>query len=61
MPKFLTLRQFAERYQISRSSIYRLIAAGAVITVKVGRSVRITNELAVAWERGLLPPANDNG
>jgi excisionase family DNA binding protein len=59
--KFLTIRQFAEQYQVSRSTIYRLLATGRVVSVKIGRSVRITVESAVAWERGLLPPANDNG
>lgn len=59
--RFLTIRQFAEQYQVSRSTIYRLLAAGEVISVKIGRSVRITEDSAVAWERGLQPPANDNG
>jgi excisionase family DNA binding protein len=61
MTRFLTIRQFMERYQVSRSTVYRLIGSDAIQPVKIGRAVRIPAESATAWELGLAPPANDNG
>lgn len=52
-PKFLTLAQFGERYQLSRSTIYRLANSGAVTIIKFGRSSRISLEEAEAWAAAL--------
>ena len=60
MAKLLTIKQFMDRYQISRSTVNRLIAKGAVLTVKIGRAVRIPTESADSWAKGLLHAANDN-
>ena len=40
-PKFITLGQFCQRYQVSRSTIYRLAHDGAFTIVEFGRSSRI--------------------
>ena len=51
--KFLTLAQFSQRYQVSRSTIYRLVQSGAVTIVKFGRSSRIAFDQAEAWAASL--------
>jgi excisionase family DNA binding protein len=57
--RFLTIRQFMDRFQLSRSTVYRLIGAGMIVTVKIGRSVRIPEASAESWEHGLTA-GNDN-
>ena len=52
-PKFLTLAQFADRYQVSRSTIYRLAQGGAFEIIKFGRSSRIAFDEAEAWAASL--------
>lgn len=52
-PKFLTLDQFAKRYQVSRSTIYRLAQSGAFTIIKFGRSSRIAFDQAEAWAASL--------
>lgn len=52
-PKFLTLAQFADRYQVSRSTIYRLAQKGDFEIVKFGRSSRIAFDEAEAWAASL--------
>lgn len=47
--RFLTLKQFSQRYQVSRSTIYRLAHSGAFTIVKFGRSSRIAFDEAEAW------------
>lgn len=57
-PKFLTLAQFGQRYQVSRSTIYRLAQSGNITIVKFGRSSRIAFDQAEAWAAS-LPPMGD--
>lgn len=52
-PKFITLGQFCQRYQVSRSTIYRLAHGGAFTIVKFGRSSRISLDEAEAWAASL--------
>jgi excisionase family DNA binding protein len=52
-PKFLTLAQFGDRYQVSRSTIYRLAQTGSFEIVKFGRSSRIAFDEAEAWAASL--------
>ena len=52
-PKFITLSQFSQRYQVSRSTVYRLAHAGAITIVKFGRSSRIAFEEAESWAASL--------
>ena len=51
--KFMTLAQFCERYQLSRSTIYRLAQTDAFTIVKFGRSSRIAFDEAEAWAASL--------
>lgn len=53
LPKFMTLGQFCRRYQVSRSTIYRLAHCGAFTVVKFGRSSRIALDEAEAWAASL--------
>lgn len=52
-PKFITLGQFCQRYQLSRSTIYRLAHGRAFTIVKFGRSSRIALNEAEAWAASL--------
>lgn len=51
--KFLTLAQFSHRYQVSRSTIYRLAHRRAISIVKFGSSSRIPMDQAEAWAAAL--------
>lgn len=51
--KFITLNQFCERFQCSRSTVYRLANANAFTIVKFGRSSRIALNEAEAWAASL--------
>lgn len=52
-PKFLTLAQFCQRYQVSRSSAYRAHHQGGFSIIKWGRSSRIAFDEAEAWAASL--------
>lgn len=52
-PKFLTVTQFGQRYQVSRSTVYRLAHSGAFTIVKFGRSSRIALDEVEAWAASL--------
>lgn len=53
-PKFITLGQFCQRYQVSRSTIYRIAREGAFFRiVKFRRSSRIAFDEAEAWAASL--------
>lgn len=51
--KFLTVNQFCQRFQVSRSTAYRLAHAGAFAIIKFGRSSRIAFDEAEAWAASL--------
>ena len=59
-PRFITLAQFGQRYQVSRSTIYRLAHSGAFAIVKFGRSSRISLGEAESWAAS-LPLMGANG
>jgi len=52
-PRFITLSQFCKRYQVSRSTVYRLAHGGAFTIVKFGRSSRIALNDAESWAAAL--------
>lgn len=56
MDKLLTIRQFADRNSVGRSTVYRENAAGRLPFVKVGRATRIRESDAIAWQEALLVP-----
>lgn len=39
---FLSIKDLEARWKVSRAAIYRLIAAGTLQPVKIGRSVRFS-------------------
>jgi excisionase family DNA binding protein len=58
MEKLMTIKQFAERFCVGRSTVYREHDAGRLPFRKIGRASRISESDAVAWFNNL--PVNDN-
>jgi len=55
MSDLLTLNDVADRLQVSRRTVERLVAAGRIRIVRVGRLIRVTErelEAYVAAQRG---------
>ena len=55
MADLLTLDQVADRLQVSRRTVERLVAAGRIRIVRIGRAIRVTErelEAYVAAQRG---------
>lgn len=53
-PRFLTVSEVAEVMRVSRMTVYRLIHAGELPAIRVGKSFRVPNEavlqlLDVTW------------
>lgn len=42
--KLLTLQQVADRLQVSMSTAYRLVYAGEIAVVRIGRNLRVRPE-----------------
>ena len=60
MASLLTISDFKDQYNVSRSTVYRLRETGAIRFVHVGRSVRIPRESAERWFASLIgTEAND--
>ncbi len=53
MAKLMSIRDFAERYSLSRSTVYRLEERGEINFLKIGRSTRISTEVAEQWFQSL--------
>ena len=53
MDRLLSIRDFAERNNVGRSTVYRENQAGRLPFVKVGRATRIRESDAVAWQEAL--------
>jgi excisionase family DNA binding protein len=61
MAALLTINDFTNEYNISRSTVYRLRDKGAVPHVHIGRAVRIRREDAERWYKSLCTDvANDD-
>jgi len=54
--ELLTVPQVAGMMRVSRSSVYRLIEAGRLPCVRVGRVVRVPESGVDAYLRQTLPP-----
>ena len=54
MTEMLRISDFEGRYQVSRSTVYRLRDRGEIIFVHIGRSVRIPRESAERWFAALM-------
>lgn len=57
MASLLTIQNFCEEYNVSRSTVYRLRDSGEVPHVHIGRTVRIRREDAVRWYQSLFDDA----
>lgn len=53
MAELLTINDFMERYSISRSQTYRLVAQKQLTIVKMGTASRIRREDAETWAASL--------
>jgi excisionase family DNA binding protein len=53
LPLLLTVPQVAGQLGIGRSSVYRLIDAGTLPTVAIGRARRVTRAALLAYVEGL--------
>jgi predicted DNA-binding transcriptional regulator AlpA len=64
MTTYMRIKEFLKEYPMSRSSLYRLNATGALPITKFGRSSRIAYVDIQAWEATLDKfcgnAANDN-
>lgn len=54
MDRFITIKQFCESNNISRSTAYREFKAGRLPMCKIGRATRIAERDAVAWQESLI-------
>lgn len=52
--ELMTVSDFCNRYSISRTSLYREVAAGRLMIRKFGSATRIARGDAEAWAGGLL-------
>lgn len=60
MAALLTIQNFCDTYNVSRSTAYRLRDSGDVPHVHIGRAVRIRREDAERWYESLFEKtAND--
>ena len=48
-PRLVTIKDVAERLQVSGRTIHRLIAAGDLIVIRIGRSVRVSEQALKAF------------
>jgi len=51
--KYISINDFCDRFQCSRSTVYRLAHGGAFVIVKVGRSSKIALHEAEKWAASL--------
>jgi len=56
LPTFLTVEELAALLRVNRKTAYDAVAAGEIPGARrVGRTIRITREVVVAWLRGQGP------
>lgn len=56
MTRLLTVDDVAARWQQHKRTVQKLVAAGAIEVVRIGRSVRITEHAVEAYERAHTDP-----
>lgn len=57
-PQFLRVRDFCDRYAVSRATFYRLVRRGDLPLCKVGSASRIKTADAEAWAHALTNEPN---
>ena len=48
-PRLLTIRDVAERLQVSPRTIHRLVASGDLTVIRISRAVRVSEEALKAF------------
>jgi len=56
---FLTVAEVAELMRVSKMTVYRLVHAGDLTAVRVGRSLRVPEEAVHEYLREALPVRED--
>lgn len=54
MKRFITIKQFCEINNCSRSTVYREVKAGRLSLHKMGRASRIAESDGIAWQDQLV-------
>lgn len=54
MERFITIKQFCEQNNCSRSTAYREVKAGRLPLRKIGRASRIAVSDAIIWQEAIL-------
>jgi excisionase family DNA binding protein len=52
VPHLLTIKDVAERLQMSGRTIHRLVASGGLAVIRIGRSVRVSEAALKAFLMG---------
>jgi excisionase family DNA binding protein len=52
----LTVAEVAALMRVSKMTVYRLVHAGELAAVRVGRSFRVPEQAVHSYLRGALPP-----
>lgn len=51
LPQFVTIRQIADRWQVSTETVERRIRSGELPASKLGRCVRVRREILETYEK----------
>jgi excisionase family DNA binding protein len=61
MDSFLTVAEVATRLKLAKMTVYRLIHAGALDAVKVGKSYRVSEKAFNGYLKGARTNGNTSG
>jgi excisionase family DNA binding protein len=50
--RLMTVAEIAERWRVSKMTVYRLVHAGTLRSIKVGRSIRVPESAVASVEQG---------
>ena len=59
--RYITVDELKDRLSISRNHAYRIANSEALETVKIGRSLRVSEESLIRWLDSLSGPKADGG
>ena len=59
--RYITVDDLKDRLSISRNHAYRVANDGSLETVKIGRSLRVSEESLIHWLESLSNPRADGG
>ena len=61
MTRWITVDEMKDRLSISKNKAYQLANDGSLETVKIGRSLRVSEESLNRWLESLSDPKADGG